>query len=346
MRKLAHFAAGAFLALAAVPFPGANLFAQGPVSPRLSDAPQRITVKAVPIDNFEPRDPSRRRFGSLEFRGGLELTSPYKNFGGISALRMFPDGARFLALSDRGRWLEGRIVYKNNVPVGIADAQMAPMLGPDGQTLIARNWFDTESLTENNGTVYVGIERVNKIVKFDFAGHGLLARAEPVAVPPQIDKLPRNRGLECLATMPSGQPAAGGLIAVAERDLDAHGNLRSFLIGGATPGEFAVVRSDDFDVSDCAVAPAGDLLLLERRLSWTAGAAIRIRRVPLASLKPGALVDGPSLLEADLGFQIDNMEGLGVHTTKDGTTVLTLISDDNFSILQRTLLLQFAVVGE
>jgi hypothetical protein len=38
------------------------------------------------------------------------------------------------------------------------------------------------------------------------------------------------------------------------------------------------------------------------------------------------------------------MEGLGVHTESDGTTVLTILSDDNFNpVLQRTLLLQFSL---
>jgi hypothetical protein len=346
MRRIVHLARIAFLAAIGCSILGSYGLAQSPASQRPSDLPQKIVIKSIPIDNFEPRDPSRRRFGALEFRGGLELTSAYKDFGGISGLRMLPDGEQFLALSDRGRWLRGRIVYKDRAPLGIADAQMAPMLGPDGRPLIARGWFDTESLTDDNGTVFVGIERVNKILKFDFAKNGLLARGEPVAAPPGIDVLPRNRGLECLATMPAGHPASGALIAVGERALDNQGNLRSFLIGGPKPGEFAVVRSNDFDVSDCAVAPGGDLLILERRLSWTAGAAIRLRRLPLAALLPGALVDGPSLFEADLGYQIDNMEGLGVHVAKDGATVLTMISDDNFSVLQRTLLLQFALVGE
>ena len=40
------------------------------------------------------------------------------------------------------------------------------------------------------------------------------------------------------------------------------------------------------------------------------------------------------------------MEGLAVHRNAQGEIVLTLISDDNFSPLQRTLLLQFALVGE
>ena len=47
-----------------------------------------------------------------------------------------------------------------------------------------------------------------------------------------------------------------------------------------------------------------------------------------------------------MGYQIDNMEGIGVHRTAEDETVLTLISDDNFSPIQRTLLLQFTLVGE
>jgi hypothetical protein len=35
-----------------------------------------------------------------------------------------------------------------------------------------------------------------------------------------------------------------------------------------------------------------------------------------------------------------------VHRTPSGETVLTLVSDDNFSAIQRNLLLQFTLVGE
>jgi hypothetical protein len=37
------------------------------------------------------------------------------------------------------------------------------------------------------------------------------------------------------------------------------------------------------------------------------------------------------------------MEGLSVHRAADGAVVLTLVSDDNFSVFQRTLLLQFTL---
>ena len=69
---------------------------------------------------------------------------------------------------------------------------------------------------------------------------------------------------------------------------------------------------------------------------------VRIRRLALGDIKPGAVVDGPTMFEADLGHEIDNMEGISVHKS-GGETVLTLISDDNFSIIQRTLLLQFTL---
>jgi hypothetical protein len=71
--------------------------------------------------------------------------------------------------------------------------------------------------------------------------------------------------------------------------------------------------------------------------------AVRVRRIALGDIKPGALVDGSVLFDADLGYEIDNMEGLSVHRSAGGETVLTLISDDNFSTVQRTLLLQFVL---
>ncbi len=64
-------------------------------------------------------------------------------------------------------------------------------------------------------------------------------------------------------------------------------------------------------------------------------------------MAPGAVIDGPSIFEANLGNEVDNMEGIDAHAhvTLEGETVLTMGSDDNFSPIQRTLLLQFALVG-
>ena len=65
-------------------------------------SPHAIEIQAEPITGFDIRDPSRRPFGLLEFRGGLVLRSPDKHFGGLSAIRLAADGAHFISLPDRG----------------------------------------------------------------------------------------------------------------------------------------------------------------------------------------------------------------------------------------------------
>jgi len=303
-----------------------------------------LTVHARPIEAFDPADKARTRFGALEFRSGLILTSSFKGFGGLSAIRLGADGKSFIALSDKGDWFTGTILYSGKVMTGLADVQSAPLLGDDGKPIQAKGWFDSESLAFDGTTAYVGLERVNRILRFDFSKGGILSRSDVVTTPPAISRLPNNKGLEALAFVPKGLPLAGTLIALSERGLDKAGNLLGFLIGGPDPGQFTVRRSADFDISDCALLPSGDLLVLERKFSFAAGLGIRIRRIALASLKPGAVVDGPVIFEADLGDEVDNMEGLDVHRDADGDLVLTMISDDNFSMLQRTLLLQFRLV--
>jgi hypothetical protein len=312
-------------------------------APAAAQPPVAITIVAQPITSFDLRDSSRRQFGGLEFRGGLVLSSSFTYFGGISAIRIAPSGTNFIALSDKGWWLRGRILYDGTRPIAIADAEMAPMLGPDGRPLAARGWYDTESIAQDGGTLYVGIERVHQIVRFNYEKEGLLAHGYPIALPSTVRSLPSNKGLEALVFVPSGQPLAGTLIAISERGLDRDGNIKAFLIGGPRPGDFAVKRIDDYDINDAALLAPGDVLILERKFNWSSGLAIRIRRIALADVRAGALVDGPALIDADLRQEIDNMEGLSIHRGAEGESILTLISDDNFSPLQRTLLLQFAL---
>ena len=162
----------------------------------------------------------------------------------------------------------------------------------------------------------------------------MLARGQPIACRRASRSLPCNQGLEALVFVPKGLPLGGTLIAISERGLDAAGNISGFLIGGPSPGGFAVKRSASYDVSDAALLPGGDLLLLERKFSWTSGSACpHTAHRRLARSSRVRLVDGPVLFEADLGYEIDNMEGLSVHRNAGGETVLTLISDDNFSLI-------------
>lgn len=341
----------AALSLAALPTTAPAQFGTPPPKqPSAQDlsTPARtaIEIKAQPIASFDLRDRSRVRFGALQFRSGLVLSSPFRGFGGLSGLRLDAGGERFIAISDKATWFTGRLVYAGRDLAGLAEVEAAPMLGADGLPITARRWFDSEAIALAGPLVYIGLERVHQILRFDFGRAGVMARGEVVAAPQAMRRLPSNGGIEALVAVPQGQPLAGTLIAISERGLDANGNTLGFLIGGRTPGSFAIRRSDGYDISDATLLPQGDLLVLERKFSWRAGVGIRLRRIAQKTVAPGAMLDGRAIFEADLGYEIDNMEALDVHLDADGQTVLTMLSDDNFSMLQRTLLLQFTLIDD
>ena len=94
-------------------------------------------------------------------------------------------------------------------------------------------------------------------------------------------------------------------------------------------------------LTDAKVGPDGRLYVLERSFSFLTGIRCRIRVFSLSDIRPGAVIDGETLLEASMSEEIDNMEGLAIWRTAGGETRISLISDDNRAFLQRTLYLEF-----
>lgn len=315
--------------------------------PALAQAPETtggpVTVAARPIRAFEPRNPDKTRFGKLAFRSGLVLTGDHARFGGFSGLwRGGTDGTDLVAITDNGFWLTAKVATRDGRLTGLDRAELAPILGASGKPLHRSRYYDTESLCIADGVAYMGVERTHDVLRFDWATEGVMARARTVPVPREVKRLPNNRGLEAIGVVPAGRPLAGAVVAVAERS-GADDEPTLGVILGRQPGLFQVTRHGGFDITDLAFLPDGDMLLLERWYRPLRGVGMRIRRVAGASLKAGALLDGPVLIEADLGQEIDNMEGLAVHQ-EGGRTILTLISDDNFSFLQRIVMLEFELV--
>jgi hypothetical protein len=313
--------------------------------PAAPNEPTPIEIAATPIESFSVADRERRTFGELTFRSGLQLRSDFEGFGGFSGLWRSPGGGEIVALADNTQWLTARVSSANRRLSGLSNAVIAPVLGRDGRPLRRTRSYDTEGLTIAGGVAYVGIERTQEVMHFNWAKEGVRARAQPVPVPAEAKQLPRNQGLEAIGVAPARSPLAGACVVIAEQ---AGGTTttptRGFILSGPRKGAFDVVRSGGFDVTDLAFLPSGEMLLLERRASFFRGFGVRIRRMAADAIYPDATVDGPVIFEADSGQQIDNMEGLAVHRDGAGETIVSMISDDNFSTLQRTVLLEFAFV--
>lgn len=275
--------------------------------------------------------------GRAEFLGGQVLSAPSVDaFGGLSGLLL--DGSTALAVTDRGAFVELSLERDSDGRIlGVAEARIGRQAGLDGRPL--RSWSaDAEALARDavSGVIWVAYERRHRIL-----GRRSID-AEPLA---EIDQLPTdmlslNGGVEALAVAPDR-----AVLAIVE---DPDGELGDILgyrlaLGDAQP--FRIARSGGYAPTGLDFAPDGSLYLLERRASFWTGMAMRIRRFPAADVRAlqegGDLGRGEPVLTVLGAVVVDNMEGLAVEAGPNGAHLLTAVSDDNFSGLQRTVLLQF-----
>jgi hypothetical protein len=310
------------------------------------DKPIPIAVTAIPID-FDRDDPRRKQFGKLIFRSGLNLYSKSRHFGGFSGLVIDPSGDSILAISDAGIWMRADLSYNGKYLKGLSNATLGPVLGVNGKPLRTNPERDSEALAlasgdTRNGSAYVGFEVKHRIAIYPFTGKSFGPPKGAVPLPAGAKRMRSNQGIEALTTINTGR-LEGTLLAFSERLTGKGGDLQGWLIGGPTPGAILLKGFGGFDITDAAALPDGGIVILERRFRYSEGVHMRIRRVSQSELRPGALIQGEVLLEANAAFNIDNMEAIAAHRAASGETVITLMSDDNFSPFQRALIMQFAL---
>lgn len=303
---------------------------------------ETLDITTRPISNFELGS-GNTQFGSFEFIGGLEMTSDTDDFGALSAFRFKTPGDNFIGVADTGFWFYGAIERDaQQRPVGVSGFHMVQMTDAAGQPVTQKWQVDAEGLAVRGDEAFVGFERNHRITQFrlepDFRAieQGNLDFLVPK------NELRQNRGFETVAFSPSNGPNAGALVAVSEKSLDTKGDIFAAVLSGPRKGIFTVKRSDEFDITDGAFLPNGDLLLLERSFSMGSGVGMRLRRLPADQIAGGAqAIEGHIEMQANMRFQIDNMEAMDVWTRADGATMVSLMSDDNHSMLQRNIYLEF-----
>lgn len=306
-------------------------------------AVEQIDITARPIVQFRPGH-DERMFGPLEFVGGLEMTGSSSDLGALSAFRFLKPGSDFIGVADTGFWFFGSLERDAaGRPSGVIDFRMEQMVDKKGRPIGEKWHVDAEGMGARDGVATVGFEREHRVAQFRIEPDGMKApfRQLDFLIPER--ELRNNRGFETVAYSRPDGPLGGALVIVSEKSLDKAGNIFGAIVEGPGKGIFTVRRSDGFDISDGTFLPDGDLLLLERSYTMATGLRLRIRRIAEKDIAKGALLDGPALMQADMSYQIDNMEGIDAWTRADGQVMVSLISDDNHSILQRNLYLEFAL---
>lgn len=262
-------------------------------------------------------EPAERVAGRLTWLAGARLESDDPVFGGFSALAV--RGGRFTLLSDGGNFVQF-------APGRPAQARFGAL--PDGP----RNGWekrdrDSESLAVGpDGRLWVGFESANEIWRYapDFT------RAERGVRPRAMRRWHGNGGAEAMVRLPDGR-----FVVFSEGSLWRGGRGRIAIVFAADPVvasgrgfAFHYLPAPGFAVSDAALLPDGDLVVLERAWRLPLRFQSRLTRVSVAALRPGALVRGAELGRIAPPWPAENYEGVAA-TREGAATILWLVSDND-----------------
>ena len=305
---------------------------------------QEIPVKAMQLPEF--KQGAGKVFGKLEYVGGLVLATKNGEMGAVSSIRFTDAGTKFISVMDTGHWATGTVERDGEGrPTGIKDYKIWSMRDPSGHSAHDKDGFDSESLVLDKDRLYVGFERVHRIATFSYPG---FQTSLPIDVQRPVlkkgERLRSNGSIEALLKASKASPLAGALFFVAERSYNADGNFIAGVQSGPRKGTFYVERLAPYDVTDGVVLEDNSFLLLERKFGLKDGIGMRIRKFSIDDIKPDATIKGETLLEADFTHQIDNMEALDAYKAADGSMHLVVASDDNHSLLERNLMLEFKML--
>lgn len=298
-------------------------------APRTSGQPT-IRAEAVALD---AGNLARTSVGSLRYLGGWVLRGDDERFGGISSMAV--RRGEVVALSDAGTLMRFRIAANGR----IGDVRITPLPAGPGTVASKRN-RDSESLQRDpSGRFWVGFEGANEIWRYapDFA------RAEQHAAPAAMRRWPANGGAEAMVRLTDGR-----FLVFSEEQPGPQGSTEALMFGGdptspgATPIRLGYRAPSGYRVTDGAELPDGRIVLLNRRFTLLEGVSAIVTIVDPREIAVDEVLEPRIVARLAAPLTVDNMEALSVEH-EAGRTIMWIASDDNFSGLQRTLLMRFAL---
>ncbi|MBL8705940.1 MAG: esterase-like activity of phytase family protein [Rhodospirillales bacterium] len=282
-----------------------------------------------------PDKPEVVTVGRLRYLGGLHITSKDSRFGSVSGLEAMPDGT-LLGVTDTGYWLRFRPLRDAaGMLAGVRDGDLDPLRDAGGRAFDGKAWSDAEGLRRDaRGDLLVSFEREHRVLRYAKPG----GKGMPVDTPASLAGQPANGGIEALASWPDGR-----LLLLSERGRDTDGDVRAWLRDARGWHSLVYQTQGESLPTDAAVLPSGDLVVLERKFGILTELGARLALIAQSRVVPGGKLAGETLAAWEKPYSVDNMEAIAVTTEPDGGVLLWVMSDDNQSKTQRTLLMLFRV---
>ncbi|WP_313434441.1 esterase-like activity of phytase family protein [Novosphingobium sp.] len=273
------------------------------------------------------------RLGAFRLEEVWQAHSRTHSFGSYSAI-LLRKGGTMLALSDSGGFLEFNAPGRSQ-----AESRMGDLPLSNDADKAAR---DVESATQDDkGTIWLGLEGRNAIYRMNPA-YEIERKVSPVV----MKDWGVNSGPESLTRLRDGR-----FVALREGYVGWSDHLHQAALFSADPTEhpdgraFTLDGPVGFSPTDMAQLPDGRLLILMRRLIWPMPQrfAGRIAIGDPATIRPGGTWKVTEVARLSSDLPIDNFEGIAIAPRQDGRLTVWLISDDNYSPLQRTIVWKMSV---
>ncbi|WP_320175023.1 esterase-like activity of phytase family protein [Maridesulfovibrio sp.] len=336
MKKIIIF----ILILCCMPFTmlfGASTELNNPAQPELNPIPiSLVSEQEGPQAEEIPKFANPR----LKYRGTLLLNSPHPAFGGFSDLLLSDDRKNFLAISDMGFWLKGSLNYtQSGFLEGVErKAEMGQLLNTEGKTFAIKYYADSEALCRAPEYGYlVAFERVHRINRYDSEKTlDLSGKATAIPLPAQLKKVPENGGIETMLLLPDKS-----IFVLTEGDDSTDQFSEAAILKNGKWTLFRYKRNSAYRPTSAGNLADGRILILERKYQGPGTLGIRFCTVEKDKIRAGATLFPELFCEINLPIPRDNYEGMDIITDNTGTQWIYIISDDNFSPVQRTLLTLF-----
>lgn len=267
---------------------------------------------------------------TAEYISSYTWAAPTMEYGGFSGIEVSHDGNHFTVIGDKGIIVTGDFQRKEGRISGIG-ATLFHLKNPDNKDLSTFN-SDAEGLAiRADGRIYISFERYHRIWTYRDPDK------EAAWMPRHRDfqGFQGNFALEALAI-----DAKGNLYTTPEQSGDMTKPFPVYRYkDGAWAIPFSISRIGRFSPVGADFGPDGKLYLLERYLGSLFGFQTRVRRF---TVNGDTLREEQILLETPAGTH-DNLEGIAVWRDMQGNIRLTMVSDNNFIVFQRTEFVEYRI---
>ena len=284
----------------------------------------------------------------VRFAGGVQLASAAGSpLHSLSDFKLLAED-EFVSVSDAGDLVRGRLrLDRAGRLAGFDSLRYRRLTLADGSLIVDKADGDAEGLAVTQaGELLVSFERDHRIWNY---GPADAPRPRPESLPSPDFAFARNDGMEAISI--TNERVCG--TSTVERMMSR--NRLCLRVAGESGGVWdcapdrcvgvvappaTPLPDSEYRITGMDRDPGGDgFWVVERRFRPPVDARGRIRRMAA----DGTL--GPVLVELSLPSTVDNFEGIAAAARGDGVR-LYILSDDNSSERQRTLLLAFDVRDE